>query len=158
MRNRQKGFSLVELLIVVGIILVIAALAVPNFIRARIAANEASAVGSLRAISAAAATYSMNFPDQNYPPTLAALGGAIPCTPSPATACLIDEVLTTGTKSGYTFVWTSDGNTPSVGYTVTATPVSLGSTGQRMFCSDQTTAIYFDPTGAGCTNVSSPLQ
>lgn len=158
MRSGQKGFSLIELLVVVGIILIISALAVPNFMHSRMVANEASAVGSIRSINTAAATYATTYPDQGLPASLAALGGAIPCTPTSATSCLIDEVLSSGTKSGYTFVWTGDGLLPSVAYTITATPISLGGTGQRTFCSDQSGVIHFERSGAGCTNASAPLQ
>jgi type IV pilus assembly protein PilA len=158
MWNQQKGFSLIELLIVVAIILTIAAMAIPNFLHARSAAYESSAVGSIRIINTSAATYATTYPNLGFPTSLAAMSGAVPCTPTSANACLIDQVLASGTKSGYNFVWTGDGNTPSVGYTITATPVAVGSTGQRMFCSDQSSVIRFDPTGAGCTNTSAPLQ
>ena len=160
MRNQQKGFSLIELLLVVSIILIISAIAIPNFLRSRMRANEASAVASVRAITTAAMTYSITYPDLNFPATLAALGSATPCTPSSASstgACLIDEVLAGGTKSGYTFVWTGDGLVPSVAFTLTATPQAIGSSGQNMYCTDQAGVIRFDPTGAACTNVSAPL-
>lgn len=159
MRKRQKGFSLIELLIVVAIILIISAIAVPNLLRSRMAANEASAVGSIRAINTSAVEYSSTYPNQGFPATLGALGGVSPCPgATQAAACLIDNVLALGTKSGYTFVWTGDGATPSVGYTLTGTPVTVGTTGQRMFCSDQSGVIRFDPSGAGCTNASASLQ
>lgn len=158
MRTRQKGFSLIELLIVVAIILIISAIAIPNLLRARISANEASAVGSVRTINTSAITYAATYQDSGFPATLAAMGGTDPCTASSTNACLLDEVLAGGTKSGYTFAWTGDGNTPSVGYTVTATPISVGSSGQRMFCSDQSSVIFNDPSGAGCTSASAPLQ
>lgn len=159
MRSQQKGFSLIELLIVVAIILIIAGMAIPNFMRARMTAYEASAVASIRTINTSAMTYATTY-TQGFPPTLAVMGdgGAVPCIPAATSACLIDPALASGTKSGYTFIWTGDGNIPSVVYTLTATPITVGSTGQRMFCTDQSSAIYFDPTGAGCTNASTPLQ
>src|SRR3982074_1964593 len=102
--RKQKGFSLIELLLVVAVILIIAAIAVPNFLRSRLRANEASAVASLRVINTAAVTYSITYPDMGFPALLTALGGANPCTASSAQGCLIDDILAQGTKSGYTFL------------------------------------------------------
>src|SRR5580692_5593668 len=99
MKARQKGFSLIELLIVVAIILIIAAIAIPNLLRSRMAANEASAVGSIRTMTTAAITYSSTY-GNGFPPSLTAIGtstGSVSCT----NAELLDSVLTSGTKSGF---------------------------------------------------------
>lgn len=157
MRNRN-GFSLIELLLVVTVILIISAIAVPNFLRSRQRANEASAVASIRVINTASVTYSMTYPNLGYPSALATLGGANPCTASSTQACLLDDLIAQGIKSGYSFVWTGDGATPSVTYLITGTPQVVGSSGQRMFCTDQTGVIRYDPTGSGCTSASSTLD
>src|ERR1700687_3267122 len=128
MRNKQKGFSLIELLIVVAIILIIAAMAIPNLLRAKIAANQASAVGSLRTLNTACIAYSTSY--GQFPAALTNLGPiASGGTASSTSADLIDSVLSAGTKSGYTFVYA-----PAAGnqtYTLTATPVAAGQTRQR---------------------------
>jgi type IV pilus assembly protein PilA len=156
--KHSRGFSLIELLLVVAVILIIAAIAVPNFLQSRLRANEASALSSIRVITTAAVAYSTTYPDLGYPALLTNLGGVEPCTASPMTACLIEDILAQGTKEGYVFAWTGDGKTPSNAFTLTATPQSVGSSGQRMFCADQASQIYFDPSGAGCTNASQVLQ
>jgi prepilin-type N-terminal cleavage/methylation domain-containing protein len=148
MNKKQKGFSLIELLIVVAIILIIAAIAIPNLLRARIAANEASAVGSIRSVVTAEVTYSSTW-GTGFSTNLTKLGGANPCTASAATACLIDQVLAGGSKSGYTIA--APGGAIVAGITQTfaasAVPITLGQTGQRSFCSDESGVVRFDPTG-----------
>lgn len=156
MRNRQKGFSLIELLIVVAIILIIAAIAIPNLLRSRMAANEASAVGSMRTINTACVTYSTTY-GTGFPALLANLKG-----PGPATAVqadLIDSVLATGTKSGYIFTYVAGAVVAGVipTYTLNADPVNMGTTGQRHFFTDQSGVIRFDPS-VPATVLSTPIS
>ncbi len=146
--RKQKGFSLIELLIVVAIILIIAAIAIPNLLRARMAANESSAVASVRTINTAMITYNSTYPTVGFAANLAALGGVSPCTPSSGTACLIDNVLALGTKSGYTFLAASAGGTPTVQYYATAVPITVNQTGIRSFCSFEDAVVRVDPTGS----------
>ena len=162
--KKQKGFSLIELLIVVAIILIIAAIAIPNLLRARMAANESSAVGSVRTINTAEVTYNSTYPTVGYSPTLLALGGAVnvACVPAQATACLIDNVLSAGIKSGYSFTANSvAGGPPTISYLATATPVTLNQTGIRAFCSFEDAVVRANPAGtlvagvAGCQVLSS---
>jgi type IV pilus assembly protein PilA len=147
-RQKQGGFSLIELLIVVAIILIIAAIAIPNLLRARMAANESSAVASIRTVNTGMITYNSTYPTVGFAATLAVLGGASPCTPSSTTACLIDNVLAAGTKSGYTFLATGTSGPPATKYYSTAVPITLNQTGIRTFCSFEDAVVRVQPTGA----------
>src|SRR6516162_121901 len=152
--TKQKCFSLIELLIVVAIILIIAAIAIPNLMRARMSANESSAAGSIRTINTGEVSYATTYPTQGFT-NLASLGGAgSPCVPAPAGGCFIDNFLAnTATKDGYGFSATPGATVPAVTYVSLATTLSPNQSGTRAFCSDQTGVIYFDPTagGTGCT-------
>ncbi len=158
--RKQKGFSLIELLIVVAIILIIAAIAIPNLLRSRIAANEASAVGSLRTINTAEVTYASTFPDAGFAQTLTALGPATG-TPTSAAAGLLDSVLGcpgggSCNKSGYTF--TVSGATDGSYYDATGKPQSLGQTGQRAFFTDASGVIRYNDGSTTPTATDNPLQ
>ena len=171
--NKEKGFSLIELLIVVAIILIIAAIAIPNLLRSRMAANEASAVGSVRTINTAAITFNSTYAD-GFPSALSEIGttgtGAVSCQ----NAQLVDSLLTTGTKSGYNFAMAAGSTVVTTvptgctagysdGYGVTAVPITVGTTGQRGFCSDATGVIRYNAAGTAgytapnCDNAQSPI-
>ena len=154
-RGKPRGFSLVELLIVVGVILIISALAVPKLLRSKMAANEGSAVSSLRTLNSSCVTYSSTW--SGFPLQLSYMGPGKPY--SSKTADLIDSVLASGTKSGYTFSYIS--GAPSGGqirsYTISASPSISNLTGTRYFFTDQTGVIRQN-SGSPATATSTPLK
>jgi type IV pilus assembly protein PilA len=143
--SSSSGFSLIELLIVVSVILIVAAIAIPNFIRSKEAANESSAAQNLRNISTANFLYSSTY-SAGYSPDLPSLSGNTG-NPAPSHAELIDQVLAGGIKSGYQITYVP-GATDSLGhviaYTINANPLVPGSTGQRYFYTDQTCVIRWN--------------
>jgi len=162
--RKQKGFSLIELLIVVAIILIIAAIAIPNLLRARIAANESSAVSSLRTMNTAEVTYQSTYPTVGYASTIAALGpsASTGCTtPASTNACLIDWLVAQATaagssKSGYYFSDTA-GSTVSgllTGYTLDGLPAAVNQTGVRGFCSNEDAVIRYTAVGSAVSGGS----
>ena len=164
MRENQEGFSLIELLVVVAVILIIAAIAIPRLMQSRMAADEASAVASLRTINSSEVVYSSTY---NVPSVFSADltslsdgGVAANCaagvSPTSAHACLIDAALAAATaapgKSGYTFTYS-----PAAGnYTLTGAPITLNSTGVYYFFTDQTVVIRKN-AGAPATAASTPI-
>ena len=154
---KERGFTLIELLIVVGVIGAVAAIAIPSVMRARISGNEASAIGSMRAIASAEATYASSAGSGNYAVLLGTLGVACPG----GTQGFISSDLTTdpSAKSGYrmtlqasaaAMVGANDcnGTATRTAYYSTAVPISNGISGHRAFASSAGGAIYFDITGA----------
>ena len=163
--RKQKGFSLIELLIVVAIILIIAAIAIPNLLRARIAANESSAVGSVRTVNTAEVAYNSAYPTVGFANSLTNLSGTCSGTtvPTSTSACLIDSVLAGGSKSGYSFQADAGGGsgTPLGTYSVDAQPTQANQTGVRYFCSAADGVVRYGTstfTGAACQSTGTPLQ
>jgi type IV pilus assembly protein PilA len=147
---KSVGFSLIELLIVVAIILIIAAIAIPNFLHAKMAANESSAVSAVRVINTSEVAYASANLAIGFSVLLSDLG--------PAGGDYIDATLASGSKGGYAFTYLQGtGTTPATSYTLNADPTSRSITGQRSFYSDQTNVITFNTT-AVASATDSPLQ
>jgi type IV pilus assembly protein PilA len=159
LRKNDDGFSLIELLIVVAIILVIAAIAIPNLMRSKIAANEASASESVRTIVTAETTYSTACPDTGYSVTLKELNTGALCAGGKNT---VDDVLGASDpsfKSGYKFTYVPSAFAGlNIGFTITAVPSAPGITGQKGFYSDQSGVIRYSLDGTAPTSASSALQ
>ena len=150
-RRTPMGFSLVEAMVVVMVILIIAAIAIPSLVHGRIRANEAAAVASIKTIHTAETLYTNTYPEVAYSGSLPNLGshGSTCETPSSTSACIImDEALTSGLKSGYIFELINDGSTPSTAYSVSATPES-SATGRCAVGASQSGELHFSVAGSG---------
>ena len=155
--RRTKGFSLIELLIVVAIILIIAAIAVPSFLRSRMAANESAAVASLRTLNTAQISYNSAYPTVGFAGTLGALAGTSCTPPDSSSACLIDTALAGGVRSGYSFTLTNVTGTPNSAYNVIASPTLLNYSGIRYFCSYEDAVVRFNMAAiTTCDNNTAP--
>ena len=148
---KQRGFSVIELLIAAAIILVLCAVAAVHLRNATITANQASAVASLRAINTAQAVYISTYPAAGYSPNLLRLGsnGSDCHSVTKLNACLLDPSVASGVKSGYLFDLLGDGNIPNMGYTATATPQAPGISGNCTFTSSQSAQIASATTSTG---------
>ncbi len=159
--TKKEGFSLIELLIVVAIILIIAAIAMPNFMRARMAANESSAAASVRDIKTGEMLYYNAYPDIGYAKQLSDLGGTEPCVASTTSACVVSDPLSNAApgssgKSGYVFnAIGSPGNGGTINdtFVIGSAPVNPNVTGTRLFCTTNDNAMRADP-GPGSTPVT----
>lgn len=150
-KKRSQGFSLIELLIVVTIILILAAIAIPKLLTVKQQANSTAAVANTKSLLNALTAYQSQYTSQGYPATMAALGGANPCTPALANACLVDNSLATATAApgyqGYIFTYADDGVVPSQAFTLNADPVSAA-TSNRHFFTDNTDIIRYSDGAA----------
>jgi type IV pilus assembly protein PilA len=149
--RRQRGFSTIELVIVVTIILIIAGVTIPNLMRSKIGADEASALGSMHTLNTGCIAYAKTF--GHFPPSIAALGPGSPAAASAAN--LIGPVLATTRKNGYSFTYKS--TAPFQTYTITASPTAPGITGQRTFFTDQSRVVRADGNGGQATVASAPI-
>ena len=148
--RKLAGFSLVEVLVVVMVILIIAAIAIPNLVHGKMRANEAAAVASMQTIHTAEVMYNNTYPEVGYSASLANLGsnGSTCEKPTSTSACLImDEALTSGLKSGYVFELVGDGNKPTANYIVSASPESSVS-GRCTIGSNESGEVHFSVPGA----------
>jgi type IV pilus assembly protein PilA len=160
--SHESGFTLMELLIVISIMLILMLIAIPNMLNLRSQANETSAIQSLRAIYQSQIQYQTNYPANGFACSLQALGGDSSSAPSATNSQLLQRDLATGNKAGYTFnivnctKTTVNNQDMYTSYEATAVPQAVGKTGHRGFCIDISGELRADP--AGGTNCTVPLQ
>ena len=163
-RHCESGFTLMELLIVMAVILILMLVAIPSMLNVTIQAHETSALASLRAIQAAEVQYQTNFPANGFACSLGALGGSASAGPPTALAAqMLQSTLAQGQKDGYSFAITNCTKTTGTNnqdmftsYEVTAVPQTVGRTGHRGFCMDMSGEVKTDP--AGGTNCTVPIS
>jgi len=152
---KHKGFSLIELLIVIAIILIIAAIAIPNLLRARMSANESAAASAVRTITVAEVAYFNNYPSIGYAVQIQDMGTPPGCVPSSTSACVLDDSLATAVpgsagRTGYQFSATGTGGGGiNFGFVVGATPIAQSQTGTRDFCAITDGVLRSEPAGGG---------
>ena len=162
-RKQESGFTLVELLFVMSVILILMVMAIPAMQKTIKRANETSAISSLRDLNQMEGQYSSDYPQHGFACSLTALGGKTgSAAPGPEAAQLINEDLASGSKAGYTFTITNCSKTTINNvdqynsYQITAVPNSVGHSGDRGFCTDENAQIRYDPKGG--TNCTELLQ
>lgn len=159
----QAGFTLMELLIVMSIILILLAVAIPNFMNMRSHANETAAMEDMRTLYNEEIQFNTTYPRDGFACNLAQLGGDPKAgPPTPQAAQLIPSDLASGFKSGYKFAITNctkvttNNQDTYTSFEVTAVPQQVGKTGHRGFCMDQNGQITADPSGG--TNCTQPIS
>jgi len=147
--RRSRGFSLIELLVVVAVILIIAAIAIPNFLRAKMAANESATVSSIHAINTAEIAYSSSCPSIGFSASLTELNVSVLCVSG---TNQIDNTLAAGTKSGYVYTYTPGATSPTLTYGLNVDPLTRGVTGQRSFFSSEVSVTHYNQSAAATVN------
>jgi len=147
--RRSRGFSLIELLVVVAVILIIAAIAIPNFLRAKMAANESATVSSIHAINTAEIAYSSSCPGIGFSASLTELNVSVLCVSG---TNQIDSTLAAGTKSGYVYTYTPGATSPTLTYDLNVDPLTRGVTGTRSFYSSEVSVTHYNQSAAATVN------